>query len=541
MQYDLEKLVESMKQAEFYPHPADDVIHIETHISHVFLAGDMAYKIKKPVNLGFLDFTTLDRRLYYCREEVRLNRRLTDHVYYGVDEIKRDRNGYHLNEDGETVEYAVKMKRLPEEAVLKTILSEQRLDNRFLRQLSETLAAFYQDADTGGEIGSFGSLGVIRQNSRENFKQLDEYAGVLIDRDLYSIVQKASEAFIKRNEKLFERRVRDGMIRDCHGDLRAGRVYHFKGVQILDCIEFNHRFRFQDVASDLAFLIMDLEFLGFPHVALDLVRLYVRRAKDRDLIVLIDFYKCYRAMVRLKVTCFQISEMDGGHPEKRQLIESTGRYMNLAYHYAVKMARPVIWAVCGMIASGKSTVAAELADIFAIKQVRSDIVRKSMFDIPAGETAEGGYQQGLYSPEVSRLAYGKMLGEAQAETGNGYSVILDATYSSGRFRRDVLAFAENAGAYVIFVECLCTEDTIKARLEQREGESCVSDARLKHYRDMKQAFEPMDEIPPENHISVHTDIPLDKTLDIILTHEHDLLSRQAAKLDEIDRHDRAWF
>ncbi len=530
MENDLITLVQEMKDAGFYPHPAKDVKHFETHISHVFLAGEVAYKIKKPVDLGFLDFTTLEKRLYYCKEEVRLNRRLTKDVYLGVDEIKRNQNELNLNGEGDTVEYAVKMKRLPENAVLKTILSEKRIDNRFLREVSEVLAEFYENADSSEEIDRFGSPEIIRKNSRENFDQLDQYAGELFDANLYRIVQSATDAFIRRGKSLFESRIEEGKIRDCHGDLRTDHIYHFEGVQILDCIEFNHRFRFQDVAADLAFLIMDLEFQGFKDTASNILRLYLRRTKDRNLIVLIDFYKCYRAIVRVKVNCFQISGMEDENPEKQKSLDQTKRYMHLAYKYAVKMMRPVIWVVCGMIAGGKSTVSEKLSEIFTIRHIRSDVVRKSMFDIPAGKTAGNDYQQGIYSPEITRLVYGKMLGEAQAEIEKGYSVVLDATYGSRRLRRDVMKLAEDSNVYVIFAECVCTDDEIKNRLRKREGGAGVSDARLKHYRDMKRSFEPLDEIPSDKRISINTDIPITKTLDIILTNEHDLLSRQAAGL-----------
>ncbi len=527
---ELQQIVEQMSSGGFYPHPVGKIVHLETHISHLFLAGDFVYKVKKPVDLGFLDFTDFEKRRHYCEEEVRLNRRLTSGVYLDVREIKHDGERYALNGRGETAECAVVMKRLPEEAALNNILSENRLDEKFVEDLARSLVRFYEEAETSEAIDEFGSVQMIQKNCRENFAQLEDHAGKRIDAEIFRFIRSASEAFIHRNRDLFRRRISEKKIRDCHGDLRTEHVYHFEGVQIIDCIEFNHRFRFQDIAADLAFLVMDIDFRGRLGVALRLLRKYVHETGDRDLMTLIDFYKCYRAMVRLKVNCLQMADMENQKNKKPALEAETKRYLELGYRYAVKMMRPVVRAVCGMIASGKSAIAKELSDTFAVRCVRSDVIRKSLFDIPSRQTADAEFGQGLYSEEVTALVYARMLREAQEEVENGRSVVLDATFASRRFRKQALTFAEDAKAFLIFIECACSEDEIKTRLRKRESAPGVSDARLKHYEDMRDAFEPVVEVPSDRHIAVNTEISLQESIEIILAREQNLLARQAEAL-----------
>ncbi len=525
-----EKLIQQMGHADFYPHPADDIRHRETHISHVFLAGDYVYKIKKPVNLGFLDFTTLENRKFYCEEEVRLNRRLTEGIYLGVVPVGRSKERFGFTDEGETVEYAVKMTRLPDDASLAALLAGGRVDETLLEEAARVLVQFYRQTDSGEKIDKFGDPGVIMKNCSENFRQLDACRDNLVDTGLCRLVEETTHGFLEQNRSLFARRIEEKQIRDCHGDLREDHIYRYRGIQIIDCIEFNHRFRFQDTASDIAFLMMNLEFQGYRRTAADLLGLYVRKSGDYSLPGLIDFYKCYRAMVKVKVTRFQIEETAADEAEKTALAGQADRYLQFACEYAVRMSQPVIRVVCGMIAAGKSTVARHFSELLSIRHLRSDVIRKELFDISPDTEVASDFGEGLYAPEVTSLVYGKMLTHAHNEVKQGRSVILDATYSRRRFRHDVMQLSENTASPVLFIECTAPPDEIKKRLKKRGNAQEVSDARLKHYEEMKESFQPLSDIPSDRHIVVDTTLPPDKGTAALLLDQYTCISGQADAL-----------
>jgi len=432
----------------------------------------------------------------------------------------------------ETVEYAVKMTRLPDDASLAALLAQGRVDETLLGEVARVLVQFYREADTGGKIDAFGDPGVIGTNCRENFQQLDACRDTLIDTGLCRLIEKATDGFLEQNPSLFARRIEEKQIRDCHGDLREDHIYRYRGIQIIDCIEFNHRFRFQDTASDVAFLMMNLEFQGYRRTAADLFALYVRKSGDYSILGLIDFYKCYRAMVKVKVTRFQVDETAAGETEKTALVRQADRYLQFACEYAVRMSQPVIRVVCGMIAAGKSTVARQLSELFSIRHLRSDVIRKELFDISPDTEVAADFGEGLYAPEVTPLVYGKMLTHAQNEVKQGRSVILDATYSRRRFRQEVMQLSENTSSPVIFMECTAPPAEIKKRLKKRGNAQEVSDARLKHYEEMKERFQPLSDIPSDRHILVDTTLPSHKGWAALLLDQYNCLSGQADALAE---------
>jgi aminoglycoside phosphotransferase family enzyme/predicted kinase len=528
--YDREALIKEMTSPDFYPHTPAQVLHRQTHISDVFLAGDVVYKIKKPVNLGFLDFTTLEKRAWFCDEEVRLNRRLTSGIYLGVETITRDKDGFQLNGYGRSVEHAVKMRRLPDENTLKSMLRANRVSESFLDNLIQTLVDFYKKSTLKEtDMATFGSFDFIKNKCRENFQQMPDFSDTLSHKRKIKLVKSATRLFLDRHKELFDRRIDHRRICDTHGDLKTEHVYQYQGVQvqILDCIEFNQKFRYQDTASDLAFLAMDMEFLGHRPAALFLLSRYVDTANDPDLMQVIDFYKCYRAMVQVKVYHLQTENMpENADAEKARHIHKMEQYLNLGHQYAVKMACPVIWVVCGMIAAGKSTVAKKLAALFSIPLIRSDEVRKNLFDDLTEKSGEKEFEQGMYAPGATSLVYGRMLLSAQAALEKGRSVILDATCRKRKERRDMVQLSKDASANIIFVECRCPDHEIKNRLKNRTRQPSVSDAGPAHFDAIKNDTDPFDDIPEDMHMPVKTDQPLDSIIDTILTGEHELLARQ---------------
>lgn len=522
------EIFKAMESPDFYPHPVAVIEQCETHISRVFLTGDYVYKVKKPVNLEFLDFTTLEKRRYFCRQEVTLNRRLSRNVYIDVVPITFKDGRYHLGGAGRAVEYAVKMRQLPEDSSMFCLLREGKIDKAAIEKLAGILARFYSQALTGEHINTFGSWKTISANCEENFSQTETFTGGILEQRMFQIIRAATRSFLRRWKALFEHRVENGKIRDCHGDLRSGHVYFADEIQIIDCIEFNERFRYGDITSDLAFLAMDLDYEGHPETAHSLLNAYVEHAKDPDVFVLLNFYKCYRAFVRVKVNCFRLQEYDLGELEHDDLIAETRKYMDLAYFYAVRFTRPTIWVVCGMPGSGKSTIARELAGILAIKVFSSDLIRKKLFKLQPHEQVDVPFEKGIYSKEASSLTYGKLLLSAQKEIEKGYSVILDATYGDRHQRLEVIRLAKDMDMNLIFVECKCPEEVVKKRLIRRETESPVSDARIQHFEQIKERFEPLDEVPDDMYISVDTVKTLEQSMEHILSQDHILEYLQTA-------------
>jgi len=526
------ELFQAMAKPQFYPHRVSGIEQRDTHISKVFLTGDYAYKIKKPVNLGFLDFNDLENRQYYCEQEVTLNRRLAPRVYLAVVPITYQDGRYSLGGSTEPVEYAVKMVQLPENLSMLRLLRQGRLGRDLLDKLARRLAEFYGQASGGADINKFGSWQTVWINSEENFKETECFAEDLIDVHMFRIVRAVSRAFMVRRKTLFDRRVEAGKIRDCHGDLRTGHVYFSDGIQIIDCIEFNDRYRYGDIAADMAFLAMDLDFEGYPQVARHLLNSYLEYTNDEEMLVLMDFYKCYRACVRVKVNCLRLSQSDPGTNERIRLLKENDDYLNLAYRYAVGFTRPTVWVVCGLPASGKSTIAKALSKMLDVEVISSDVVRRKLFGLSPYEPQVRQYQTGIYSKEAGSLTYGKLLMLAQEKIEKGCSIILDAVYWYRHQRDEAIRLADDMDTNIIFVECTASHEILKKRLFARESTFTISDARLQHLEDMLARFEPMDHLGDDMHIPINTEAILDESMRKIISLDYFLHSHLTAAVTQ---------
>jgi hypothetical protein len=403
------------------------------------------------------------------------------------------------------------------------MLKARKIGKTEIKALTQRLADFYAATAGSPEIDEYGSLETVRCNCEENFSQIDGFLGNVLEERLFQIIRAATRSFLKRNKELFEKRVATGRIRDCHGDLRSGHIYFDNGIQIVDCIEFSDRFRYGDIASDLAFLAMDLDFEGFPEAARELVDAYVQSGADPDAFALLDFYKCYRAMVRSKIACLRLSESGASEYAYHKTHREARQYLELASRYALQFTRPVIWVVCGLPASGKSTIAAALGKALGLEILRSDAVRKQLFELPVETAVIQPFEEGMYSREVTALTYERLLLQAQDQIAGGRSVILDATYGSRRQRQEVLRLARDSDANVLFVECSARPDILIERLRRRENGPSVSDARVQHFQQLRQRFEPLVDIRAELHLRVNTEEPLRKNLDRILSHDNNHL------------------
>ena len=327
----LPELVQALLDPKAYPDAPQGIELVQTQMSFVFLTDNYVYKVKKPVNLGYLDYTTLDKRKFYCQREIELNRRLCPNVYIGVVPITRDKGDIFIGGQGEGMEYAVKMRRLPQEAMMDVLLAKNQVSSEMVGGVAEELVGFHQKAETSASISAFGDLDTVTQNTEENFTQTEKYIGNTISQGKYRHIKDYTDRFIRQDASLFHRRVAGGKIRDCHGDLHAAHICFSGGISVYDCIEFNDRFRYCDVASEVAFLAMDLDHYGRADLSRSFVNAYVDRSQDKELLELLNFYKCYRAYVRGKVESFKLD--DPYISEKAMVLATARRYFELAESY----------------------------------------------------------------------------------------------------------------------------------------------------------------------------------------------------------------
>jgi aminoglycoside phosphotransferase family enzyme len=302
-------------------------------MSFIFLTGEYVYKIKKPVNLGYLDYTTLEKRRFFCHQELELNRRLCPGAYLAVVPIVKEKGELRIEGRGKAIEYAVKIKQLPQDRMMDVLLPRGQVTLEMVARVAEKLLGFHQKAETNQKIAAFGRLDVIRHNCDENFAQTEKYIGTSIPKAKYERIKGYTDNFIRSNASLFDKRVREGKIRDCHGDLHAAHVCFTDDICIYDCIEFNDRFRYSDVASEVAFLAMDLDRYQQAGLSRHLVNTYVGLSHDEELRKLLSFYKCYRAYVRGKVASFKLDDPYIPEEEKAKVLTAAQSYFQLAESY----------------------------------------------------------------------------------------------------------------------------------------------------------------------------------------------------------------
>ncbi len=512
-----EAVCRAMAEPEFYPHPVSAIERRDTHISSVFLTGKWVYKLKKPVDFGFLDFCDIEERRKFCEIEVSLNKRLTTGIYHEVVVVYEDPDGrFSFNKKGRIAEYAVKMTQLPDAVNLYNLLKDDKVDIKKMEDLGKKLAGFYENSNQSRKIDHYGQKEVIGFNMEENFRQLEPFIKEFQEMEKWEFICHVGRSFLKNRQNLFEDRLKTGRIRDGHGDLRTDHIYFYKGIQIIDCIEFNDRFRYGDVVSDLAFLHMDLEHLGYSDLSLAFLSAYVDCADDPQLYSLLDFYAAYRAVVKLKTTCFRIQGVKDA--EQKALKSEAGFYLNQAYRYTVQFSRPTLLVFCGMPATGKSYLAQTVAKALSLTLFQSDYIRKEGLSHSNHKVESFG--KGIYRQQMRHHVYSQMLALAQKALKGGHSVILDATFSKRKWRDEAMRLSMDLDTNIIFIECACKPETIRKRLGQRDGlgdrpgegqedgSSNLSDARLEHFLQISKDFEPLFELNSQIHLTVDTDLSL---------------------------------
>ena len=331
---DLPSFIQFMLQPEAYPHPVSEVTLVQTHISYVLLAGDYVYKIKKPVDFGFLNFTTLEKRHHFCDQELLLNRRLCPSLYLGIVAITRDNDTFAIDGAGEPVDYAVKMARMPEEEMMVKAIARGGVAESTLGAIVDILVPFYEKADGGDHIKEFGTAKSVSVNVLENFEQTEGFINCpALSQSQFDAISSYARDFLAK-EDLFESRIQAGRVRDCHGDLYSANICLADDIYVFDCIEFNERFRYCDVASDVAFLAMDLDFHGLADLSDYFINRFCEAAGDSDLKKMLNFYKCYRAYVRGKIGLFTAHAPEVDEATKQGCFAQAKKYFELAERYA---------------------------------------------------------------------------------------------------------------------------------------------------------------------------------------------------------------
>ncbi|MCX7822898.1 MAG: AAA family ATPase [Syntrophobacterales bacterium] len=501
---ELEEIDKAFSTPSFYTHDIKKIDRRETHISLVFLTGEWVYKIKKPVDFGFLNYTTLDLRKHYCHREVELNRRLSEGIYDSVVPICRDENGeLLLGNCKDPIEYAVRMREIPERTNFRTFLDGGTVSSDHIKAIAKKLADFYEGSPLSNpSLSIYGGVEYVRFNTYENFKQLEPFANEIGGRDLLHWMKKSTYKFTVIFRELFRERLEGGFVKDGHGDLRVDHIYFHKGVQIIDCIEFNNRFRYGDVTVDLSFLFMDLIRLGYRDWAYRIVEEYAKASGDLQMWFLLDFYTAYRAIVRAKVACLETLS----HPEdierNRKSFQDARKFMNLGKIHTLSYSIPTVWIFMGLPASGKSRLGRRVASMGHMAYLSSDQIRRKLFP----QATRSPFGQGVYTKEMREIVYWKLFEETVKIIKSGRSVVVDATFASEKWRRALTDSISNSMAHILFVETQADTNVLRERLIKREGslDTRGSDARIEHLDRFLATYEPPYEIGKNRLIQVDT-------------------------------------
>jgi hypothetical protein len=469
----LPPIVEALLNPAIYDHPVKGSIElIQTHVSYVFLTGDYVYKLKKPVNFGFLDYSTVEKRKHFCDEELRLNQRGAAELYLNILPIAQDGEKFILGGNGDPVDYVVKMQQFPQETLLSAMYDRGELTEQHLTDLAKVLAAFHKSAPTNDYILSFGEVSQIRQAIDENYDQTVGYIGVAQTQEQFDQTKAYTDQLFAENEALFKSRVEHKFIRECHGDVHLRNICFWNNkILLFDCIEFNEPFRFVDTMFDIAYIIMDFDARNRPDLSNLFLNSYLEQSGDWEGLQVLPLYNSRQSYVRAKVTSFLLSDPSVPESVKEESKETASRYYRLSWEYTKPKQGKVV-LMSGLSGSGKSTIASKLARESGAIQIRSDAVRKHL----GGIALDAKGDEPLYSSEMTQKTYDRLLDLGVTLASQGYTVILDAKYDRQALRAPVIEQAQAHGIAIEILHCEASEEVLRDRLVQRQGD--ISDADL---------------------------------------------------------------
>lgn len=503
-------LIAALQNPALYPHPVDGFQVIETHISWVLLTGPYAYKIKKPVNFGFLDFTELAAREHFCKEELRLNQRLTHDLYLEVLPINGSLEAPQLNGDGPVIEYVLKMRQFPQDQLLGEVQARGEMSEAHIDALAQSIAHFHLNAPQVAQSHELGTPEAIMAPIRQNFEQVRPLLADQTDLQQLDALEAWAESSFERLKPLLAQRKTEGFIRECHGDIHLGNVTLLDGqVTLFDCIEFNEPFRLIDIVSDAAFLAMDLEDRGLKPLARRFVSTWLEHTGDYAALDLLNFYKAYRAMVRGKVSLFRLGQEQDA-VQRAVILRQYRSYAALAESYSAIPSR-FLAITHGVSAVGKSQVAMRLVEALGAIRLRSDVERKRLF----GEQQSGDQGQlsaGIYNQDASAATYQRLHQLADAALHAGFPVVIDATYLKQAQRQAAWQIAENTGTPFLILDCHAPDEVIASWLAQRQAAGQdPSDATLEVIQAQHASREALndDELAHSKRVETHQSASLD--------------------------------
>ncbi|MBY0277613.1 AAA family ATPase, partial [Candidatus Binatia bacterium] len=526
-------VVRALAAPAFYPHRPADVRHHETHISHVFVAGPFAYKLKKSVQFSFADFSSVERRRTVCVDEVRLNRRLCPTLYLGVLEVvRRDDGTLALGGDGEPVEPLVWMRALPERGMLPAALADGRVDASALVAFARALAAFHASPETALDDPHHAEPAVLAERWQHVLDDALPMIGTTHDAPAHEVLADFGELFLKRHDSVLRGRAPAGRFRDGHGDLHAGNLCLVEqalpaidgappvepGLYAFDCLEFSPELRANDVASEIAFLAMDLVVRGHADLADAFVDAYVAASGDDELRVLLPFYACHRATIRGMVQGLAAAGASQAET-RREAIEAARVHFAHATRLAWRAFGPAVVLCCGLSGAGKTTLAVALAESTGFRLLSSDALRKQRAGLDPHGRASEDVAARLYDPHAREAVYEEMAAAARRALAAGEPVLLDATFHRRASRAPMHALARELRVPLIVLHCVADESVVRQRLEDRAsrpressaGQPALSDAGLEVYLAQRAAAEPPGE--DEHVLRVDTAGPREEVRD----------------------------
>lgn len=459
------RLITALADPAAYDHPAAAVEMLETHISFVLLAGDYAYKIKKPVVLPFADFGSLAARHHFCLEELRLNRRFAPQLYLDVVPITGSLESPRVEGEGPALEYAVKMRRFPQAALFDHLLAQGALRPKHIDRLAERIAAFHAAAPAATDV-AFGTPDAVLQPALDNFVDMAPHADAQ-RREVLDGLQAWTQQAFARLEPVFAARHRAGRVRECHGDLHLRNIVLIEGEAVpFDCIEFSEALRWIDVINEAAFLVMDLMDRGRPDLGYRFLDHYLAKTGDYDGIAVLRFYLVYRALVRAKVHDLRARQAEADPREAQRLQAAADHYLSLAGDIA-HGARPALLLMHGFSGAGKSRVAAALVEALGAIRVRSDVERKRLFGLDAADRSQSGVDSGIYDRQAGVKTYARLAACARTILAAGYPTVLDAAFLARRQRAPMFELAAQLGVPIRIVDCSADADILRERVRAR--------------------------------------------------------------------------
>ena len=504
------RLIQSLQMGKGFYHPVSSIQKLETHISLILLTGEFAYKIKKPLDLGFLDFTTLEKRQYFCQEELRLNRRLAPELYLDVVKITGSPEQPVIGGEGEAIEYAVKMRQFNQESMADQVLARGGFTIEHIDVLAKGVAVFHGAAEVAGPGVRFGNPDSVLDPAIQNFDQIGYLIENRADLDRLARLKQWTEQSFNQRLADFTARKENGFIRECHGDMHLGNIVVVEDTPILfDCIEFSEDFRWIDVMSEVAFLMMDLIDRQRSDLAWRFLNTYLEYTGDFEGLGLLTFYLVYRGMVRAKIAAIRGSQKGIDGDELHRNMESFRKYLSLAESF-IQPASPVVIIMHGLSGSGKSTLAANLAGVLPAVRVRSDVERKRLFGLAPLDESKSGINAGIYTGDATAVTYQRLADILKMIVGAGFSGIADATFLKQNQRQKLIDTAVYLKVPYVILSAAAPVNLLRDRVQQRK--QAGADAAEADIAVLERQLQSQEFLTPKesNHeVVVDTSLPMD--------------------------------